>query len=150
MKSRKFILFVFFVVLAISIIFKNCSQTVDEGRILAKINDYTLTVNDFENEIKYSPYTGDETVDKERILDLAIRRQLLIQEAQRQGLDRSKSFMKTIERYWKQTLIKELLDEETQRISQEVSPDKQDEALRDWMEALYDKADIRINRELLE
>lgn len=150
MKSKKFILFVFFVVLMSSIMFINCSQKVDESKILAKINDYTLTVDDFEDEIRYSPYAGDETVDKERILDLAIRRQLLIQEAQRQGLDKSKSFMKTIERYWKQTLIKELLDVETRRISQEVSPDKQNKALKDWIESLYDKADIKINSQVLE
>ena len=53
--------------------------------------------------------------DDKYFLDLEIGKQLLIQEAQRQGLDRNRTFMKTIERNWKQTLIKELLDREIAR-----------------------------------
>jgi len=81
---------------------------------------------------------------------MEIKKQILIQEAQRQGLDRKKSFMKTIERYWEQTLIKELLNEEFKRITQEVPKDKQEEAMNDWMDALYKSADVSINKKVLE
>lgn len=118
--------------------------------ILARVNDYVMTVKDFKDEIKYSPYAGDDTLDMQNLLDLAVRRELLIQEAQRQGLDREKTFMKTIERHWKQTLIKELLDKETQRIYKSVSEDKQQEAMSDWMEKLIKEADIEIHKEVLE
>lgn len=117
-------------------------------KVLARINNYVMTVDDFKDEIKYSPYAGDE--DIQRLLDLAIRKQILIQEAQRRGLDREKTFMETIERYWKQTLIKELLEEETSRIYKTVSKDKQAEALNDWTEGLYKKADIKIYEDVLQ
>ncbi len=119
-------------------------------KVLARINNYVMTVEDFKDEIKYSPYAGDETLDIPRLLDLAIRKQVLIQEAQRQGLDREKTFMKTIERYWKQTLIKELLEKETRRIYETVGEDKQSEALNDWTEGLYKKADIKIYENVLQ
>jgi len=127
-----------------------CGQKAKEKRVVAKINNYIMTVEDFEDEIKYSPYAGDKTTDLEELLDLAIRKQVLIQEAQRQGLDKQKTFMKTIERYWRQTLIKELLEKETKRIHESVSKDKQTEALNDWMEELHKKADIKIYKKVLE
>ena len=99
----------------------------ESQKVLARINNYVMTVEDFKDEIKYSPYAGDETLDIQRLLDLAIRKQVLIQEAQRRRLDREKTFMKTIERYWEQTLIKELLEKETRRIYETVSEDKQAE-----------------------
>jgi len=77
-----------------------CAQQKQGAEVLARVNDYVLTVNDFEDEVQHSPYAGDETLGKEEFLDLMIRKQILIQEAQRQGLDRNESFMKTIERYW--------------------------------------------------
>lgn len=127
-----------------------CGQRAEEKRVVAKINDYTMTVQDFADEIKYSPAGGDKAEDLEGLLDLAIRKEILIQEAQRQGLDKQTTFMKAIERYWRQALIKELLDKESRRIYQGVSKDKQDEALQEWMEGIYKKANIKIYRNVLK
>lgn len=127
-----------------------CSREAREKKVVARINNYVMTVEDLEDEIKYSSYAAEETQDLQDLLDLAIRREILIQEAQRQDLDKQKSFMKTIERYWRQTLIKELLEEETKRIYQGVSKDKQDQAMDDWMEGLYKKANIKIYKNVLE
>ncbi len=109
-----------------------------------------MTVQDLKDEIEHSSYSTQKENGLENILDLAIRKQVLIQEAQRQGLDRKESFMKTIERYWEQTLIKELIQKESSIISRGVSKDKQDEALNNWMEGLYKKANIEINKEALQ
>jgi hypothetical protein len=127
-----------------------CTQKTHDGKVVAKVNNYSMTVQDLEDEIEHSPYSAEKENSPENILDLAIRKQVLIQEAQRQGLDRKKSFMKTIERYWEQTLIKELIQKEALIISQGVSKDKQSEALNSWMEGLYKKANIEINKEALE
>ena len=127
-----------------------CGQKAEEKKVVARINNYVMTVEDFEDEIEYSPYTPDGTKDFEELLELAITKQVLIQEAQRQGLDKRKSFMKTIERYWRQTLIKELLEKESQRIYKNVSKKKREEAFKTWEDELYKKANIEIYREVLK
>ena len=50
----------------------------------------------------------DETRD--RFVEYLIRKELMIDEAVRMELDRKKNFIKTIERYWESTLIRNLLD----------------------------------------
>lgn len=136
-------------VFAISCFCLGCGQKQKERKIVARVNDYVMSVDDLENEIAYAPYAAVNAQDIDGLLDLAIRKQVLIQEAQRQRLDRSKSFMKTIERYWEQTLIKELLQKQTRRIYKSVGKQKQVETLNDWMEGLYRKADIEIYKNVL-
>lgn len=141
-----------FMLLALGIAFFcfGCGQKTSDGKVVAKINNYSMTIQDLGDEIEHAPYSAEKENSPENILDLAIRKQVLIQEAQRQGLDRKKSFMKTIERYWEQTLIKELIQKEVAVISQSVSKEKQDEALSNWMDGLYKKAHIEINKEVLK
>ena len=43
-----------------------------------------------------------------------------MQEAQRLGLDRQPGFMRTIERFWKEALIKQLLDRKAREINAQV------------------------------
>jgi uncharacterized protein YktA (UPF0223 family) len=126
-----------------------CGKKTEPERIVVRVNDYSMSVEDFIDEIEHSPYAGGEAKDFESLLDLAIRKQVLIQEAQRQGLDRQGAFMKTIERYWEQTLIRELLKKQTRRVSETISKDKQDKALSDWFEELYESSDIEINEQVL-
>lgn len=89
--------------------------------ILSEVNNYRMTVGDFKDEIKgllpperemLATYQG-----RKEFLDDIIRKEILLQEAQRQNLDKDKDFMKTIERYWEQTLIKTLLDKKSKQIS---------------------------------
>jgi len=122
----------------------------EKGRVVARINDYRMSDEDFVDEVEHSSYLGQQSKDIEALLDLAVKRQILIQEAQRRGLHRQPEFVKTIERYWKQTLIKELLKDQSAEISRTVSEEKQDEALAQWLERLYEKADIEINEEVVK
>ncbi len=150
MEKKSFIWLILGLVCVVGFCF-GCSQKAEEKKVVARINNYVMTLEDLEDEIKHSPYyTGDRTEDLEELLDLAIRRQVLIQEAQRQGMDRHKSFMKTIGRYWRQSLIKELLEKESQRIYKNISKKKQKEAFKAWEDGLYKKANIEIYREVLK
>lgn len=148
MKKKNFIWSV--IIVGITCLCFGCGQKAKEEKVVARVNNYAMTVKDLEEEIKNAPYVAEEVRDLEKVLDLAVRKQVLIQEAQRQGLDRNKSFMKTIERYWEQTLIKELLQKETCKIYEGVSEDKQDEALNNWMEGIYKKAKIKIYKDVLK
>lgn len=146
MRKRSFFWLMIGVVYTISFC-SGCGQKAEQKKAAAKINNYVMTVEDLEDEIKYSAHAGRQNL--EEVLDLAIRKQVLIQEAQKQGLDKSKSFMKTIERYWRQTLIKELMEKESQRIYKNVGENKRKEAFKTWEDELYKKANIEIYREVL-
>lgn len=92
-----------------------CGQrkSLPEGaELVAKIGNYTMTAKDFQEEAHLSGYgrriPEDQSRAKQQLLDEIITRKLLIQEAQRQGFDKEKSFMSEIERYWEQALLKQL------------------------------------------
>ena len=147
MRKNNFIWLI--VIICGAFLFFSCSKKIPTKNIVAKVNNYYMTKDDLRNKIRHSPYSAQNAEDLEQILDLAIREQVLIQEAQRQGLDREKTFMKTIERYWSQTLIKELLDKQTRKIYEGVSKDKREEAFKAWMDELYKNADIKIYNKVL-
>lgn len=48
-----------------------------------------------------------------------IERELLVQEAQRLGLDRQEAFMRSVERFWKEVLIKTLIERKGREIGEE-------------------------------
>ena len=55
-------------------------------------------------------------VSKEGLLDALITKELLLQEAQNMNLDKERDFIKTIELYWEQTLIKNLMIKKSDEI----------------------------------
>ena len=57
---------------------------------------------------------------KTDFLDNLIGKELLIQEAKKLDLDRKNKFVRTIERYWESTLIRDLLAIKGQEISQDI------------------------------
>jgi hypothetical protein len=87
-------------------------------QVLVKINDYEMTAGEFEAEFKDSLYGQVDTVEsRKQFLDSLIDRKLVLQDAQSKGLDKEKDFLKTIERFWEQSLLKVSLDAKTREIS---------------------------------
>jgi hypothetical protein len=91
------------------------------GVAVVTINQLTLTTDDLRAELrvnKLSPHRVETTDEQEPSwLSHLIERELLVQEAQGLGLDREREFMGTIERFWKEALIKQLLN----RVGKEIS-----------------------------
>lgn len=87
-------------------------------QVLVKINDYEMTAGEFEAEFRDSVYGQVDTVEsRKQFLDSLIARKLILQDAQSKGLDKEKDFLKTIERFWEQSLLKASLDAKTREIS---------------------------------
>ena len=82
-----------------------CAKESDNNRTVAQINNYLVTIEDFKHEAGMT-IPG---ASKELILQDIITKELLLQEAQKMKLDKNKLFMKEIEDYWKQALIKRLI-----------------------------------------
>ena len=98
-----------------------CTQEKIEGnKTLAKINDYVLTLDEFQNQLAQEVKLDKEfkltKEAKKEFLDQLITKEILIQEAKRRNLDRKEKFIRAIERYWESTLIRDLMELEGQKI----------------------------------
>lgn len=134
-----------------------------DDKVLARINNYTLTTADFESETQRALPGGLSSAElekaKEGLLDDLITKKLLIQEAQKQNFDKDKAFIKEIEGYWEQALLKLLYKKKSQELMREISMEERDpeirdrlvrEALNSWMEDLKNSADIKKYKENLK
>jgi len=87
--------------------------------MLARVNDYEIMAEEFEQEFRGSYYAAAGTPQARReFLNNLINRKLMLQDAQARGLDKDKAFLKVIERFWEQSLLKVYLDEKTREIAQ--------------------------------
>jgi hypothetical protein len=89
----------------LSALITGCAKEYDKNQVVAQVNNYSVTINDFKHEAGMI-IPG---ASKELILQDIITKELLLQEAQKMKLDKNKIFMKEIEDYWKQSLIKRLI-----------------------------------------
>lgn len=105
----------FMLIAGLFLVFPGCTQDPDEnGEVLAKINDYQLTLKEFETQLASNlEFERDFKLTqkaKKQFLDTLIEKELLIQEAMELKLDHNKKFITAIERYWEATLIKNLME----------------------------------------
>ncbi len=159
------------------------SQADDKSDIVVRVNDRNITADEFRYALGESykkgiePLTESEKLD---LLDQMIKKELLIQEAKRRNLDQDEDFRRTIETYWEQTLIRNLLNQAGEELSGKIYVSKEDiadfkkeqgvteasmsakeieeelferkktEALREWLEKLKRSAAVKINREAVD
>lgn len=116
---KKASIYIFLIVF--SMLFYSCAQEKkDESEILAKINDYALTLDEFHSQLAAElEMDRDFKITKEakkEFLEGLIRKEILIQEAKKQNLDRKEKFIRAIEHYWESTLIRDLMEEKGKEI----------------------------------
>ncbi len=91
---------------------KRAQRAKSDDRVIARINNYELMASDLKESAS--------TVlirHKEQLLDMLISKEVLLQEAQRLNLDKERSFMKEIEGYWEQALLKSLVSKKIKEMS---------------------------------
>jgi len=113
------------IVAGIMVLLCSCTgQGTNKSAPVAKVNDYVIASDDFRQVLARSAYFNDivglSLADKKRILDEEIRKELLIQEAIKLGLDKEPEFRQTIERYWEQTLIASLVKRQSASIQSRI------------------------------
>ena len=90
------------------------SEKAENNEMLARINAYELTLAEYESQlvadVKYTDNFKLTREAKKAFLEQIIRKELLIQEAKKENLDRRAKFIKAIERYWESTLIRDLME----------------------------------------
>ena len=116
--EKKFIYW-FFIILC-AFLFCCTQEKKEENETLAKINDYVLTLDEFQTQLAQEVKLDKEfkltKEAKKEFLDQLITKEILIQEAKRRNLDRKEKFINAIERYWESTLIRDLMEMEQQKI----------------------------------
>lgn len=152
-----------------------CAPAKQDKEALVKINDYFLTSSDFENEINGLSAFEREDKTKDQLLDEVIQKKLLLLEAQREGLDRQAPFMRMVERFWEQSLLRAILDkrmdeylattqvsdEELQRFSGQTGKpaeevrdvllrEKINRRFEEWLAGLRGRSRIHIDKEALD
>lgn len=95
-----------------------------DNRLVVRINNYKMTVKDFKDEARFimaaSPEGGGVSAN-DNILDEIITKKVLLQEAQRYNFDKNRTFMKEVERYWEQALLKLLYKNKVEELSRAIS-----------------------------
>ena len=121
-KSIHAITFLFALALILSL--AACARKERPERVVARVNNYAMTVEDFNYEskdvLRMSKILGEVSITKSDMLDALITKELFLQEAQKEDLDKDKDFMKTIELYWEQTLIKNLLTKKSKEMEKKI------------------------------
>jgi len=135
------------IIVLLSALITACTKKPDKSQVVAEINNYQLTIDDF----KYEAGLSLSGASKEQILQDIITKELLLQEAQKNSLDKNRRFMKEIENYWKQTLIKRLIYIKGEEFlasvegieNKELRMKKAQELLDQWVNELKNKAKIK-------
>ena len=138
---------------------------IKDNEVVASINQYDLTAGDFKDELKNALSSGmpQESSLKMKgvLLGEIITKKLLLQEAQKENFDKDPAFMKEIEKYWEQALLKLLVKKKMKDIGDSLVKKGElpgsdaynsdmHETLEKWISGLKSNAKIKINQKVLE
>ena len=117
--------FIYLLLLVLFLHLFSCTQEqAKENKILAGINDYNLTIDEFQYQLAAElEMDEDFKLTKEakaEFLERVIRKELLVQKAKELKLDRKEKFVRAIERYWESTLIRDLVEMKGEEISNRI------------------------------
>jgi len=115
-----------FLLIFLLVIF-GCGKAPQEKDIVVKINDYEISKQEFEEDFKDSSFGMADTLEsRKEFLNNLINQKLILQDAQRKDLDKDKNFLRMIERFWEQSLLKLTIDKKSKQVSGSVSVSDRD------------------------
>ena len=104
--------------LVISALLAGCNNGAQDRDVVVKINNYEITRQEFEQEFADSSFSRQGTPGARMdFLNSLINRQLILQDAQANDLDKSRQFIEMIQKFWEQSLLKAALDKASKEIS---------------------------------
>jgi hypothetical protein len=100
------------------------SPALEKKEIVIQINDSKISLEEFNELLKLEVYADPEmeltTECRDKFIDYLVRKELMIQNAALLKLDRKPEFVRTIEKYWESTLIRNLLDLKSEELKKKV------------------------------
>jgi hypothetical protein len=112
----------FWVIVIIAFAVGGCLKQKPPEKIVARVNDYDIMLSEFEEGFAASPYSArtDKLLARQEYLSSLVDRKLMLQDAQKKNIDKEKEFLKSIERFWEQSLLTVALGTKTVEISKTV------------------------------
>ncbi len=102
------------IVLSLLVVLSACSQKPKDKKMVASVNDSPIFLSELQNELSLQKQQyPDKKITSDTVEDhlkTIIERKLMIQEAVKKGLSEDEQFAQTIQRFWEQTLIRELIN----------------------------------------
>ncbi|MFH1594579.1 MAG: hypothetical protein ABID09_07790 [Candidatus Omnitrophota bacterium] len=126
-----------FIMLALFLMCGGCIGNSGSEKCAVKINGYSITAGEFTELFMESGPTEDTSEARRKFVKNLVKRKLLLQEAEREGLDRQKIFLKTIERFWEEALLKVMIDSKAGEFSRRL--DVSEEELEDFYKRWKDE-----------
>ena len=118
MKYLYYILAIVVAITLLSLFFLWPEQKIPQKDVLFTINGQNYTRETVTSQYSKFGYHSDNTSE---IIDTAISRELLIQEAQKQAIDKEESFKAALKDYYENGLIKILLDRKNDAVQIEIT-----------------------------
>jgi hypothetical protein len=104
-----------------------CAQKDPGKKILARINNYEISKEEFEQEFRESIFGAQGTPGTWReFLNHLINQKLILQDAQESELDKKREFLGAIENFWEQTLLRAALDKKIKGLAGSFSVTEQE------------------------
>ncbi len=118
---------------ALSLTAAGCSKKPESSEPAVQVNRYEMSAAEFNEQfLDFSP--TDSPAERERFLNNLITRKLLLQEAKHLGLDTDKEFLKTVEGFWEQSLLKLVVSQKMKSVagSMQATPAEIEAGYRKW------------------
>ncbi len=118
-----------------------CQPKPPAEQAIAKVGDYVISREEFEDAFKSSSYgTQDNAASRQAFLNNMINQKLIILDARAKGLDKDKDFLRMIQNFWEQSLVTVALQQKT----------REGGNLDQWADYLRKNTKIEINQEYLK
>ncbi|OQX81415.1 MAG: hypothetical protein B6D56_02455 [Candidatus Omnitrophica bacterium 4484_70.1] len=82
-----------------------------------KIGKIEVTAQEFEEAFNLSSFAQENSSAKKEFLDTFISRKLILKEAEREGLDKDPEFLRDVQLFWEQSLLKLMLSRKMKSLS---------------------------------
>ncbi|MCX5711892.1 MAG: hypothetical protein NTY47_02330, partial [Candidatus Omnitrophica bacterium] len=90
----------------------------DNKDVVARINNYVVTGLEFDKEFAASSFAKKGTIEsKKEFLSNLVDQKLILQDAEKKGLDKSPEFLNMVQRFWEQSLMKLAIERKTREVA---------------------------------
>ena len=124
----------YLVLLICLVVLAGCEPKPEKDPVALQINNIKIGIKEFNEAYNSSLFTtADGPQTKEEFVETLIKRRLLLSEASKYGLDKDERFLKSVEMFWQQSLLKLIIDRQLRELS--VTVDMDEEEVKEY----YDK-----------
>jgi len=110
-----------------------CEPREQKKPVALRVGDISITADEFNEAYERSMFVpGESNLTKKEFLDMFVKRRLLLKEAEKANLHTDERFLKSVEYFWQQSLLKLVIDRQLKEIS--VKVDVTEKEVRDYYE----------------